>query len=125
MVAIQWVSGPLFVIGLLGILRRHSEFLDAPGVSIGTLHATPLGYLLLFILGMVGISALRAERFGARYLPGVAVVLVVLAAVGGLVGGADADGLAFNDHMIILLLVLAAAAGAVAVVERRKRPSLS
>ena len=124
-VAIQWISGPLFLVGLLGLLRRRSGFVDAPGVSIGTLYATPLGYTLLFILGSVGIAALRAERVGARYLPTVAVALVVLTVIGGLAGGADADGLAFNDHMIVLLLVLAGAAAVVALVERRKRAPLS
>jgi len=125
-IAIQWVSGPLFFIGLLGMLRHHFDRLfDAPGVSIASLRASPFGYLLLFIVGVVGIAALRAERLGARYLPISAVVLAALAAIGGLAGGANADGLALNDRMIIVLLVLAAGAAVVALVDRRKRTPLS
>ena len=127
-VAIQWISGPLFMIGLLGLLRRQfDDFFSAPGVSIVGLRSTPFGYLVLFILGGVGIAALRSERLGARYLPMIAAVLAALAVIGRLAGGMDADGLAFNDRMIGLLIVLAAAAAAavVAQLERRARSALS
>ncbi len=125
-VAIQWISGPLFMIGLLGLLRRQfDDFFSAPGVSIVGLRSTPFGYLVLFILGGVGIAALRSERLGARYLPMIAAVLAALAVIGWLAGGMDADGLAFNDRMIGLLIVLAAAAAVVAQLERRARSALS
>ena len=125
-VAIQWISGPLFMIGLLGLLRRQfDDFFSAPGVSIVGLRSTPFGYLVLFILGGVGIAALRSERLGARYLPMIAAVLAALAVIGRLAGGMDADGLAFNDRMSGLLIVLAAAAAVVAQLERRARSALS
>ena len=125
-VAIQWISGPLFMIGLLGLLRRQfDDFFSAPGVSIVGLRSTPFGYLVLFILGGVGIAALRSERLGARYLPMIAAVLAALAVIGWLAGGMDADGLAFNGRMIGLLIVLAAAAAVVAQLERRARSALS
>ncbi len=125
-VAIQWISGPLFMIGLLGLLRRQfDDFFSAPGVSIVGLRSTPFGYLVLFILGGVGIAALRSERLGARYLPMIAAVLAALAVIGRLAGGMDADGLAFNGRMIGLLIVLAAAAAVVAQLERRARSALS
>jgi hypothetical protein len=125
-VAIQWISGPLFMIGLLGLLRRQfDDFFSAPGVSIVGLRSTPFGYLVLFILGGVGIAALRSERLGARYLPMIATVLAALAVIGWLAGGMDADGLAFNGRMIGLLIVLAAAAAVVAQLERRARSALS
>ena len=125
-VAIQWISGPLFMIGLLGLLRRQfDDFFSAPGVSIVGLRSTPFGYLVLFILGWVGIAALRSERLGARYLPMIAAVLAALAVIGWLAGGMDADGLAFNGRMIGLLIVLAAAAAVVAQLERRARSALS
>jgi hypothetical protein len=125
-VAIQWISGPLFMIGLLGLLRRQfDDFFSAPGVSIVGLRSTPFGYLVLFILGGVGIAALRSERLGARYLPMIAAVLAALAVIGRLAGGMDADGLAFNDRMMTVLIVLAAAAAVVAQLERRARSALS
>jgi hypothetical protein len=125
-VAIQWISGPLFMIGLLGLLRRQfDDFFSAPGVSIVGLRSTPFGYLVLFILGGVGIAALRSERLGARYLPMIAAVLAALAVIGRLAGGMDADGLAFNDRMMAVLIVLAAAAAVVAQLERRARSALS
>ena len=114
------------MIGLLGLLRRQfDDFFSAPGVSIVGLRSTPFGYLVLFILGGVGIAALRSERLGARYLPMIAAVLAALAVIGRLAGGMDADGLAFNDRMIGLLIVLAAAAAVVAQLERRARSALS
>lgn len=125
-VAIQWISGPLFMIGLLGLLRRQfDDFFSAPGVSIVGLRSTPFGYLVLFILGGVGIAALRSERLGARYLPMIAAVLAALAVIGRLAGGMDADGLAFNDRMMAVLIVLVAAAAVVAQLERRARSALS
>ena len=51
-VTIQWISGALFVLGLLGSLRRLGEdFFSAPGVSIAGAKATPFVYLVLLVLG--------------------------------------------------------------------------
>lgn len=125
-VATRWIGGFLLIVGLLGLLRGHFDgFVDAPGVFVVGMSATPLGHLVIFVLGCVGVAALGSDRVGRVYLGLVAAVLGVLVIVGAALGGADGDGLALNGRMLMLLGALALAAAVVAGVERLRAGSVS
>ncbi len=110
----RWTSGFLFVVGLLGLLRRHFDrFASAPGVDVIWLRATPLGHLLLFMLGFAGIALVRAPAAARRSLMRSGAALVVLG-----VAGAFLDALSFNVRMTVVLVVLGAVCLAVGIVGR-------
>lgn len=120
--ATQWIGGVLLVVGLLGLLRRHLDgFVDAPGASVLGMRATPLGHLVLFGLGCLGIAALRPGRLADRYLQIAAWVLCLLVVVGVALGGSAGDGLALNRGMVTMLVALLVVALVVLAVERRRR----
>lgn len=117
----RWTGGVTFTIGLLGLLRRHFDgFLSAPGAAVLGLTTTPLGHSILVFVGLAGIFAVRAQASAARYLRRAGALLVVLAIVGVLAGGASGDGLAMNARASLVLGVLGAIAGVTGLISGRR-----
>lgn len=110
----RWTSGLLFLVGLLGLLRgQFDRFASPPAIDVLWLSATPLGHLLLFVLGFAGIVALRTTAAARRSLIVTGAVLVVLGPAGQLL-----DALSFNTRMTVALVALGVVALAVATVGR-------
>lgn len=122
----RWLAGALFMVGLLGLLRRHFDgFVAAPGVSVFGLRGSPLTCLLIFVAGFAGIAATRASRTATHWLEAAGALTLALALIGAISGGASAGGLAVNRPMIVLLVLPAVAAGLARFVERDRSARVS